>query len=536
MLSLDSQSSRIIKMLLNTNEITTIKDIASSLGISPKMVRYRLKKVSSWLSQNGLTLQVVTGKGLWIEGEKSTLIACQECLQQICGYELVLSAEKRQDMLLFYLLLDENHSTAQDLGELLGISRSTLFSDLDKATQWLQDREIEIIRRPGFVIQISGQENDIRQAIIDTIINHIGMEKLLYALVGGDQNISSYCPTQNPIAPSPIATFINSLQISHAYQMVTELEEKIQVEFTDYSTMLLIMQICIMIVRIAQDKPANISMDRLNDLSVHPFYWAVSDCLINLGEKINISFSFIEAAYLLSKILNMETHNSTLETSAYKIDESHILDLISESLVEVDDLMGNPRLSENSQIVHELTMKFKPLVEHWHLTSNMQNPLLEEFTTKYPELFRAAEIISLNLAEEYGVDISQEAVGYIGTYLYLAIKKINSYPKKKILVICTMGAVTSHLLAKRLQSEFPELEIVDVMGIRQFLASPNVKADAIISTEVHFQVHTYLPVFHVHPLLNEEDIQQIKIWLLEKEIDPKKGGLYKQTNLKHEAR
>jgi transcriptional antiterminator len=56
-------------MLLNTNEITTIKDIASSLRISPKRVRYRLKKVSARLSQKNLTLQVETGKGLWIEGE-----------------------------------------------------------------------------------------------------------------------------------------------------------------------------------------------------------------------------------------------------------------------------------------------------------------------------------------------------------------------------------------------------------------------------------------------------------------------------------
>ncbi len=532
MLSLDSQSSRIIKVLLNTNEVITVQEIASSLGISPKMVRYRLNKVSSWLSQKDLTLHVVAGKGVWIEGEKNTIIACQECLQQICGYELILSAEKRQDMLLFYLLLDENHCTAQELGELLGISRSTLFSDLDKAAVWLKERKIEIVRKPGLGIRISGQEDAIRQALIDTIIHHIGMEKLLYALVGGNQNISSYCPTQNPIAPSPIATFMNSLQISHAYQMVTELEEKIQVEFTDYSTMMLIMQLCIMIVRIAQDRPASIAMDRLNDLSVHPFYDAVSDCLVSLADKINISFSFIEVAYLLAKILEMETHNSTLETSAYRIDETRILNLISESLVEVDDLMGNPRLSENSQVVHELTMKFKPLLEHWHLTSNMQNPLLDEFTTNYPELFRAAEIISLNLAKEYGVEISQEEVGYIGIYLYLAIKKINSYPKKKILVICTMGAVTSHLLAKRLQTEFPELEIVDVMGIRQFLASPNVKADAIISTEAHFQVHTYLPVFHVHPLLNDEDIQQIKTWLLEKENQPKKGGQYKKTSMK----
>ena len=536
MLSLDSRSSRILKLLLNTKDTITVKDIASSLCISSKMVRYRLNKVSSWLSQNELTLRKETGKGLWIEGEESKKKACQDYLQRINGYELIQSSENRQQTLLFYLLLNDEHSTAKDLGEKLGVSRSTLFSDLDKAAMWLLERKIEMIRKPGFGIQLSGQENDIRQAIVDTTINHIGKENLLYALVGGSQNISSYSPVLSPIAPSPIATFMNSLQISHAYQMVTEIEGKIYVQFTDYSTMQLILHTCILIVRIAQNKPTtDIPIQRLNKLTTHPYYGTVSDELGILGEKINISFSFIEKAYLLSKLLTMETYNATLETIAYKMDETQILDLISESLVEVDDLIGNPHLSENSQVVQELAMIFRPLLERWHLTSNLQNPLLEEFMCNYPELYHAAKIISLNLAKESGSDISQADVGYIGMYLYLAVKKMNSYPKIRILVICTMGAVTSHLLAKRLQSEFPELEIVGVMGIRQFLANPTVKADAIISTEVNFQVHTYLPVFHVHPLLLDENIQQIKTWLLEKETNPRKGGHYKQTDFKEQS-
>jgi mannitol operon transcriptional antiterminator len=479
-----------------------------------------------------LTLQKEKGKGLWVEGAEIQKEACRDYLQRINGYELILSSEKRQHILLFYLLLNDEHSTAKDLGEKLGVSRSTLFSDLDKAALWLQEREIEMTRRPGFGIQLSGKENDIRQALVDTIVNHIGKENLLYTLYGGGQNISSSNPVLNPIAPSPIVTFLNSLQTSHAYQMITEIEEKIHIQFTDYSTMQLILHTCILIVRIARNKPTEIPIKRLNKLTSHPYFETVSSGLVDLGEKINISFSFVEKAYLLSKLLTMEIYDDTLETAAYKIDEAQILDLISESLVEVDDLIGNPRLSENSQVVQELAMIFRPLLERWHLTSNLQNPLLEEFQCNYPELYHAAKIISLNLAKESGNDISKADVGYIGMYLYLAIKKINAYPKIRILVICTMGAVTSHLLAKRLQSEFPQLEIVGVMGIRQFLANPTVEADAIITTEVNFQVHTYLPVFHVHPLLNDENIQQIKTWLLEKETNKNLGGNYKKINHK----
>ena len=153
---------------------------------------------------------------------------------------------------------------------------------------------------------------------------------------------------------------------------------------------------------------------------------------------------------------------------------------------------------------------------------------MDEFTAKHPDLYNAAVIIGEKLCQRTGQEIPQEEIGYIGMCLYSAIKKVSSFPKTKILIICPMGAITSHLLAERLSTEFPNLEIIDVMSIRKFLANPTLEADAIISTEAYLPVQTYLPVFHVHPLLNVEDVQQIKAWLLEKETTSGEGGTRNQ--------
>jgi transcriptional antiterminator len=528
MVSLDSRSVRILKSLLGSDSVTTTSDIADLLGMSPRMVRYRLDKVENWLTGNGLTLHKESGVGLWVEGEEEKISRCQQDLQYISGYELILTPEQRHQILRFYLLLENTPTVATALEGRLGISRSTLFSDLEQVSDWMQRYEIEMVRKPGFGIQLVGKESQYRQAIVDTIIDHVGQEKLLYALIGGSQNISNHNPAFIPIASSPIVTFLNSLQISHAYKMITRMEENIKVQFSDFSTVLLLLHISIMIVRIAQDKQVESSIAEVNVLTDHPYFPAVLEGLSSLGRELKIPISFSETAYLFSRLLMMETFSASSDTVRFKLDELHILELVTQSLMEVDGLIGNPRLSENSQVVHELARVFEPFLERLSLNSNLQNPLLKEFMATHADLYHAAEIISQNLAERTGREIPPAEVGYIGMCLYSAVKKITSYPKTKILVICTMGAVTSHLLAERLKSEFPELEIIDVMSVRKFLANPILEADAIVSTEAHLPVQTYLPVFHVHPLLTEKDVRQIKIWLLEKETHTKGGGAYQE--------
>jgi mannitol operon transcriptional antiterminator len=249
--------------------------------------------------------------------------------------------------------------------------------------------------------------------------------------------------------------------------------------------------------------------------------------LHQLERKLNIPISLEETTHLFQLMIEMEIYPISSDHMKHSLDEMHILDMITDCLVEVDDLIGNPRLSENCQVVHELALIFEPFLDQLHLNPKVQNHLLDEFTSKHPDLHHVAVTIGENLSRRIGKEIPQDEIGYIGMCLYSAMKKVSSFPITKILVICPMGAITSHLLAQRLKTEFPDLEIVDVMSIRKFLANPTLEADAIISTEAYLPVQTYLPVFHVHPLLNVEDVKKIKVWLLEKETNSGKGGVQK---------
>lgn len=524
MVSIDSRSIRIISALLNADSVKSTSEIADSLGISTKMVRYRLDRIAAWLVDHDIIFRKEHGMGIWLEGDPSAFRKLDTHLKEINVYELILTSSQRQQILVYTLLQEDQPVIAKELELALGVSRSTLFSDLDHATDWLESYDIQLIRKPGFGIQLSGREWDKRHSLVDLVIDHLEQDKLMYALFGGSQNISISNPAFIPIASSPLVIFLNSLQTSLAYQVLTNIEEQVEIQFSDYSTLIMLLQICVMIVRIAQDHPVTNHDHNIEELTKHPYFSAFLEEIRQLGRKLNIPISLEETTNLFSRMLGMEIYPISSDHTKHNLEEMHILDLITDSLAEVDDLIGNPRLSENSQIVHELALIFEPFLDRLHLNFNIQNPLLAEFTAKHPDLHHASVIIGENLSQRTGREIPLEDIGYIGMCLYSAMKKLSSYPKTRILIICPMGAITSHLLAERLQTEIPNLEIVDVMSIRKFLANPTLEADAIISTEAYLPVRTYLPVFHVHPLLNGEDVQQIKTWLLEKETTPGKGG------------
>jgi len=520
MISLDSRSVRIIKALLEANTVKSTAEIASSLRVSTKMVRYRLDRVAAWLEDHDVALRKEHGRGIWLEGKPSAFQHIESYLKETNGYELILTPGQRQQILIFTLLQEDNPVIAKKLKLALGVSRATLFSDLDHAAGWLETHEIQLIRKPGFGIQLSGKEGDKRQALVDLVIDHLEQDKLICALLGGSQNITLVDPEFISIASSPLVIFLNSLQTSLAYQILMNFEEQVEIQFSDYSTLIMILHISVMVLRIEQDHDITNQLPSIEKLTKHRYFSAFLQEIRQLDRKLNIPISLEETATLFSRMLDMEIYPISFDHTKHNLEEMGLLDLTTESLAQVDDLIRNPGLAENSQIVHELALVFEPFLDSLHPGFNIQNPLLDEFAAKHPDLYHAAMKIGENLFQRTGKEISLEEIGYIGMFLFTALKKTSSSPKTKILIICSMGAITSHLLTERLQTEFPNLEIIDVMSIRKFLADPTLEVDAIISAGTYLPVQTYLPVFHVHPLLKVEDVQQIKAWLLEKATRP----------------
>ena len=99
--------------------------------------------------------------------------------------------------------------------------------------------------------------------------------------------------------------------------------------------------------------------------------------------------------------------------------------------------------------------------------------------------------------------ISEDEIAYLTVYFQSAIEEVIN--KKSVIIVCSSGIGTSHLLEKRIKNYFPEWNIVDVVSAKQLETVLSLKyVDLVIST-VQLQISIDKPVAYVSALFNKTD-------------------------------
>jgi mannitol operon transcriptional antiterminator len=76
-------------------------------------------------------------------------------------------------------------------------------------------------------------------------------------------------------------------------------------------------------------------------------------------------------------------------------------------------------------------------------------------------------------------------------------------------VVCPAGVATAWILVSRIQAEFPELELVQVVAADSFEQRDSVDADLIISTVPIESASGEGKVVVVNPLLPADDVRRL---------------------------
>ena len=103
--------------------------------------------------------------------------------------------------------------------------------------------------------------------------------------------------------------------------------------------------------------------------------------------------------------------------------------------------------------------------------------------------------------------ISEDELCYLCLYFQLALEP--KTPRQRVLLVCSTGIGTSHLLKKRVATVFPELEIVDVISLRQLKHRKAADLDFILTT-VGIDFEISCPSVTVSALLDSKDIEEVR--------------------------
>ena len=86
---------------------------------------------------------------------------------------------------------------------------------------------------------------------------------------------------------------------------------------------------------------------------------------------------------------------------------------------------------------------------------------------------------------------------------------LESKKTKRVVLCCSTGIGTSHLLKKRIQNTFPDIEIIDAISLNRLKKMDLSEVDFVIST-IKMNEKISCPVVNVSVLLDQRDVEKIQ--------------------------
>jgi mannitol/fructose-specific phosphotransferase system IIA component (Ntr-type) len=514
----------IVQALLQANGRVTYDGLSEQSAMTVRVVRYNMSAVRAWFSSHGVKLVARSGYGIEIDASGPLRRHLLASLAHLVEQDMVLTGDQRRRAFIFRMLSFDAPTSFQNLAAQAGSSRSTLIHDVGKMGDWLGRFEIRILRRPKVGINLAAEEHTRRFALLGVLREELGEERWrrLGSADGG-------ALVQDRSLPQYIRAYLRQLELPFYRPMITKLEHNFGRRLTPRSHVSALVYLAIMgrAIRAGStvtERTADgiegaieleISMMLLRELSGH------------LGTEITRPEAVLLAALLLS--LEWQGAASLPSGSAGPPVEGEALQLAQE-IVSRCALQLHPLLQIDQELRSGLARHMQRALHRVRYGIPVRNALLEPLRARYSEVHRSAMQSMAEIEAETGLRFSADEVAFVTMYLAAALERIGTNRRfvRPVLLVAEGEPARTTLLVSRLESEFPNLEIVGVREPAEALGPDCPRAELIIALAPceHPKIHT----LQVSPLLSGEDIRSIRAWVATRE------SLERRAALSHRAK
>jgi transcriptional antiterminator len=516
MYNINHCSYEIIKILLKARTPISTFKIASQLDISRRVILYNLKYVDQWLNENNIILVKKPHYGIYLNISEEDRQSISNKLKKQMINSIYLSPTERVQIIILSLFVSDDPILIKDLVFLLNVSKSTILKDIDRVESWLASYNLDLVRRQHYGFKIKGSEKDWRIAIVDFLLDFFGTIPLLELCKGSKERFNLSIKNKG-IPDNKYLNILENFEWNFSKQFVDEISYNLGHDFTDDSYITLIINIAIMIDRIKKGRIIDLELDIHKRIENSKEWKIIKNSIHKIESHIIYEVPFMEKAYLTTQILSSKFGVSLQnfeENNSIETDFPEVLEVVNNILSEASTYLY-PSLKVDQYLKKSLLLHFSSALNRLNYGFAIQNPLLSEVKKQYPYIFKIALRSVVPLEQQLGRKIPEEEVGFIAMYLGAAMERLSAITKTrfKAWVVCGEGIATAWLLVSKIRSEFPEIEIVEVMSLME--ASQKLEtfcdADLIIST-VPFETKI-IPVITVKALITKEDKIQIGEYL-----------------------
>jgi len=514
MITLTTRQRDILRVILDANRPVGSAELAELLHLTPRQVTYSMQGVKVWLKQNNQDLTIVPGVGFVVRTPSDQARALYQKVNVQSGVQIILSVSQRQQLLALFLLTRMEPFILAQLEQISQVSRMTVLKDLDEIDKWLQGRNIRLIRKPHFGIQISGAEHDCRQAMaellwdetpfsVDPITEITHAEGLKFNLQGDAQLL--------PLVKY-INDFVSSLRMRRTIGLVAKAEEQLGGRFTDDAVLHLALVFAIMSKRIQSGNHLDVEDKLLASLQSAKMWLIASYVASRLGRETNSIWQPGDVAGIAMEMMATPRNDSFPGELERESDFSALSERLMEHISQAFEIskIKHDRTLQNGLLNNIVPACFRQRFNLW-FPEALNNAGLPE---KYEREHAVAQEISKLVYEFTGVNLPQSEINNLVVLLRAAYIRNRSYGFDHVIVICPSGMATAQLLVARLHARFPNLNNLEVISLRDLTPNLVSSADLILTTvPLPRQYANHPKVIQVHPLLMPEDIEAITQFL-----------------------
>lgn len=523
MISLNPRSRQILGYLLDRDEPTLIRQLAEVFAISPRTVRYDLDHLRYWLKERGLGLVTRPRVGVWLAGDKRV----RETLRrEIGGREpryVVLKPGERRDFLLMELLRASGPVPAEKLARRVGVSRSTVFKDLEQMEPTLQARGLIIRRKLHSGIEIMGPERARREMLVSIIIEYAGEGELAHllqpslfhhqreSLAGAkpDPGMSGGRTERTAETAGYLQELFGKVEVRAVEEIVDLAQGELGIIFADSSYVALVVHLVIVMERLREGKAITMPPEQLQPLKELPEFPIARRAAQRLEEKLGLEIPEAEAGYITLHLVGGKVRAKVaVSTASFSEDSGTLAACIRRMAVRAGNVLGVDLIGDR-QLLDGLRLHLEPALNRLKFGLANPNPLREQIKTGYPEAFRAAQAACRELESLAGVAIDEDTVSFVAMHLGAAVERAKNRRPKRVLVVCSTGVGSARLLAARLVQEFPEIELEGVVSAREAEREcQKVRPDLVIST-IPLDLQGP-PVIQLSPLVTGLEVSKVE--------------------------
>lgn len=487
----------ILNQLLNEGSLE-IKNLQKQFDISDKTVYREVTAINKYISKHSINVFNDSNSNLIISGNIDNMQKLKSSVKNV-PIQWVLNKHQRQIMIITELLMSNEPMKASYFSTKFNVAMASISFDLDSIEHWLLSKNLFLLRKKSYGIQVEGLQWNKRNALTELFFSLKPLNELL-----GFFYDDKFDPSVKILFKIAFGEELTELVKNVLKQSKLKFLKNNDVKYFEFFIQLLIS---------IKNSENNMSLILPSDVTNYILSSNDYEEIKELRDILNSNGIVLPKAELAYLILYLNDYNYSYDSKFNEIDIN--LDSIINELLEETSKRININLSSDKQLVKNLYQHFKQSINILNLGLKIINPLIDEIKEYNNNLFEVINSICKLIFSRYNLKIPPDEIGYITLHIDVAIKKYQFESKKlKTFIVCPTGMSTAKILANNLKAIFSDIDIVDIGSVFDWKnVKENAQYDLIISTfnmeNKKDEIKKYSNVITVSPFLTIDDISKI---------------------------